>query len=294
MSASLQPAQVRDELNHSYGGGQLVPDFFGPLNSSTQVGSTASTAPDYSGHGSENHTSFVKAPLMRQPSFRRPDHSGQQLRASWQQSGNMFEQRRVHVSHKEPLGSPCSVISGFTKVADQFVASCDYNMEISGSFGPSTSALAAHDEPAGKYVSHNSHEITPAQCRVASRVASVPEGGAQSMSVAQEMANGMVKQLSTKRKRSTAPKHCNEVETQRMTHIAVERNRRKQMNEHLAALRALMPGSYVQKVNITEYEIFMSILQLIILCLLRLSLESMISLKIPEILIPALSGKMYV
>ncbi|XP_019180980.1 PREDICTED: transcription factor FAMA [Ipomoea nil] len=38
-----------------------------------------------------------------------------------------------------------------------------------------------------------------------------------------------------------------EVESQRMTHIAVERNRRKQMNEHLRVLRTLMPGSYVQR-----------------------------------------------
>ncbi|KAM3345079.1 transcription factor FAMA [Capsicum galapagoense] len=38
-----------------------------------------------------------------------------------------------------------------------------------------------------------------------------------------------------------------EVESQRMTHIAVERNRRKQMNEHLRVLRSLMPGSYVQR-----------------------------------------------
>ncbi|PKU71284.1 Transcription factor FAMA [Dendrobium catenatum] len=32
-----------------------------------------------------------------------------------------------------------------------------------------------------------------------------------------------------------------------MTHIAVERNRRRQMNEHLRVLRALMPTSYVQR-----------------------------------------------
>ncbi|CAN1267640.1 Transcription factor SPEECHLESS [Linum perenne] len=33
----------------------------------------------------------------------------------------------------------------------------------------------------------------------------------------------------------------------RMTHITVERNRRKQMNEHLAALRSLMPSFYVKR-----------------------------------------------
>eukprot|EP00252_Welwitschia_mirabilis_P014732 TRINITY_DN325_c0_g1_i4.p1 TRINITY_DN325_c0_g1~~TRINITY_DN325_c0_g1_i4.p1 ORF type:complete len:450 (+),score=40.29 TRINITY_DN325_c0_g1_i4:425-1774(+) len=50
-----------------------------------------------------------------------------------------------------------------------------------------------------------------------------------------------------KRKRSKACKNSQEVESQRMTHIAVERNRRKQMNEHLAVLRTLMPGSYIQR-----------------------------------------------
>ncbi|KAL2893421.1 Transcription factor bHLH70 [Bienertia sinuspersici] len=52
-----------------------------------------------------------------------------------------------------------------------------------------------------------------------------------------------------KRKRSTTRpvKNKEEVETQRMTHIAVERNRRRQMNEHLNALRSLMPPSYVQR-----------------------------------------------
>ncbi|CAI9776104.1 unnamed protein product [Fraxinus pennsylvanica] len=50
-----------------------------------------------------------------------------------------------------------------------------------------------------------------------------------------------------KRKRPRTTKTSEEVESQRMTHIAVERNRRKQMNEHLRVLRSLMPGSYVQR-----------------------------------------------
>lgn len=53
-----------------------------------------------------------------------------------------------------------------------------------------------------------------------------------------------------KKKRRRRPRVCKnkeEAETQRMTHIAVERNRRKQMNEHLAVLRSLMPESYVQR-----------------------------------------------
>lgn len=43
-------------------------------------------------------------------------------------------------------------------------------------------------------------------------------------------------------------RNVEEVESQRMTHIAVERNRRKLMNDHLGCLRALMPPSFVQRV----------------------------------------------
>ncbi|XP_057497772.1 transcription factor bHLH94-like isoform X2 [Actinidia eriantha] len=50
-----------------------------------------------------------------------------------------------------------------------------------------------------------------------------------------------------KRRRSKGKKNKEEMENQRMTHIAVERNRRKQMNEYLSVLRGLMPHSYVQK-----------------------------------------------
>lgn len=51
-----------------------------------------------------------------------------------------------------------------------------------------------------------------------------------------------------KRKRTRPTKNKEEVESQRMTHIAVERNRRRQMNDHLNALRSLMPTSYIQRV----------------------------------------------
>lgn len=55
-----------------------------------------------------------------------------------------------------------------------------------------------------------------------------------------------------RKKRKRRQKVCankEEAETQRLTHIVVERNRRKQMNEHLSALKSLMPESYVQKVG---------------------------------------------
>ncbi|XP_024932304.2 transcription factor bHLH70 isoform X1 [Ziziphus jujuba] len=50
-----------------------------------------------------------------------------------------------------------------------------------------------------------------------------------------------------KRKRIRPAKNKEEVESQRMTHIAVERNRRRQMNDHLNVLRSLMPTSYIQR-----------------------------------------------
>ncbi|PRQ21341.1 putative transcription factor bHLH family [Rosa chinensis] len=50
-----------------------------------------------------------------------------------------------------------------------------------------------------------------------------------------------------KRRRTRSSKNKEEMENQRMTHIVVERNRRKQMNEYLAVLRSLMPTSYVQR-----------------------------------------------
>ncbi|KAL8172298.1 hypothetical protein V2J09_024102 [Rumex salicifolius] len=50
-----------------------------------------------------------------------------------------------------------------------------------------------------------------------------------------------------KRKRARTAKTSEEAENQRMTHIAVERKRRKLMNEHLGVLRSLMPASFIQR-----------------------------------------------
>lgn len=52
-----------------------------------------------------------------------------------------------------------------------------------------------------------------------------------------------------RKRRNTGINKEEETENQRMTHIAVERNRRRLMNDHLNALRSLMPPSYVQRVN---------------------------------------------
>ncbi|KAH7855589.1 hypothetical protein Vadar_026549 [Vaccinium darrowii] len=35
-----------------------------------------------------------------------------------------------------------------------------------------------------------------------------------------------------------------------MTHIAVERNQRRQMNDHLTTVHSIMPFSYIQRVGV--------------------------------------------
>ncbi|KAG2303607.1 hypothetical protein Bca4012_062344 [Brassica carinata] len=64
---------------------------------------------------------------------------------------------------------------------------------------------------------------------------------------ATDMENHLPIQPRRKRRRTRSNKNKEEIESQRMTHIAVERNRRKQMNEYLAVLRSLMPSSYAQR-----------------------------------------------
>ncbi|KAJ0702972.1 putative transcription factor bHLH family [Helianthus annuus] len=78
--------------------------------------------------------------------------------------------------------------------------------------------------------------------------ARVSEGGPDRLQyMSEDVHKTLVGEGKNKRKRPRTVKTSEEVESQRMTHIAVERNRRKQMNEHLRVLRSLMPGSYVQR-----------------------------------------------
>ncbi|CAN6867163.1 unnamed protein product [Brassica oleracea var. botrytis] len=50
-----------------------------------------------------------------------------------------------------------------------------------------------------------------------------------------------------RRKPRVLCKNEEESENQRITHIAVERNRRRQMNQHFSVLRSLMPQPFAQK-----------------------------------------------
>lgn len=54
----------------------------------------------------------------------------------------------------------------------------------------------------------------------------------------------------------TSEEEANPDGQQRISHITVERNRRKQMNEHLSVLRSLMPCFYVKRVSYDYYYYF--------------------------------------
>ncbi|KAK8652795.1 hypothetical protein V6N13_126820 [Hibiscus sabdariffa] len=56
-----------------------------------------------------------------------------------------------------------------------------------------------------------------------------------------------VRSCRRRRRRAKIVKNREEIENQRMTHIAVERNRRRQMNDYLSEIRSMMPNSYVQR-----------------------------------------------
>ncbi|XP_073385008.1 uncharacterized protein [Physcomitrium patens] len=207
-------------------------DQLGAFNSSAHVGSDSSIPRDFD-HDFDSQA--FHNPLMQQSSFRHPEFDLQLVtkqrnaKASWLSPrfhASMSLDLREMPHNKHP-GSQCSTTAGFTKVLHGAEpASSDHNME---SFGRLT--IAASDE--SKNI--KSHE------------ANAPSEGATPSVSGMHEGSGIMHNLEPKRKRSKTQKHGDEVESQRMTHIAVERNRRKQMNEHLTALRALMPGYFIQK-----------------------------------------------
>ncbi|KAL5074910.1 hypothetical protein RYX36_013894 [Vicia faba] len=85
-----------------------------------------------------------------------------------------------------------------------------------------------------------SHSSSPEICTVDQTIITAPPS--TTMEAATETAT-----CRRKRRRIKSAKNKEEIENQRMTHITVERNRRKQMNEYLNVLRSLMPSSYVQR-----------------------------------------------
>lgn len=85
-----------------------------------------------------------------------------------------------------------------------------------------------------------SHSSSPEICTVDQTITAPPSSTV-------EEATTVTASCRRKRRRIKSAKNKEEIENQRMTHITVERNRRKQMNEYLNVLRSLMPSSYVQR-----------------------------------------------
>ena len=73
-----------------------------------------------------------------------------------------------------------------------------------------------------------------------------------------------------KRRKTKPSKNIEEIESQRISHIVVERNRRRQMNEHVNSLRSLLPPSYIQRVISTTTKSTLKTLSLLT-CIVLLS-----------------------
>ncbi|TVU20109.1 hypothetical protein EJB05_36302 [Eragrostis curvula] len=118
-------------------------------------------------------------------------------------------------------------------------------------------SLPAAPQPrggAGQQQQINHHHAEPQESSKTTGTHDVGGGGiSESTTLVQQAEGGRAEKdnqqqgKSGRRKRPRTVKTSEEVESQRMTHIAVERNRRRQMNEYLRVLRSLMPGSYVQR-----------------------------------------------
>nr|QOJ43671.1 bHLH transcription factor [Dracaena cambodiana] len=104
-------------------------------------------------------------------------------------------------------------------------------------------AFVVYDTISASSLHHN--ELLPSSSSMA-----LPPGFVAKAAAVDGGAGGATEQQVTRRKRRRRQRSCKnkeEAESQRMTHIAVERNRRRLMNDHLAVLRSLMPESYIQR-----------------------------------------------
>ncbi|XP_057852876.2 transcription factor bHLH94 [Cryptomeria japonica] len=135
-----------------------------------------------------------------------------------------------------------------------YVSGADFNLINSGSvqgFEPEscitqvseafTSSLRKHNRQAKHQPSGQEEGMSSASCSEPLYSSGNKKGTCSTHSAATNKREGR------KRKRSKVCNKGEEAESQRMTHIAVERNRRKQMNQHLNVLKSLMPDSFVQR-----------------------------------------------
>ncbi|GAA0170982.1 basic helix-loop-helix transcription factor [Lithospermum erythrorhizon] len=94
---------------------------------------------------------------------------------------------------------------------------------------------------------HNNNTFSPVSCTGSGEHRQVLEGYTNNVEAEPPPVAASAASTRPKRRRMKPSKNKEELENQRMTHITVERNRRKQMNDYLAIIRSLMPPSYVQR-----------------------------------------------
>lgn len=114
----------------------------------------------------------------------------------------------------------------------------------------SATPFSSHGSPEASFLESlvNYQEHDPAFDNSALRTRNHQAGEQESVGRRQNVVEVQVQGRKKRRRKPRVCKNKEEAETQRITHITVERNRRKQMNEHLVVLRSLMPESYVQRV----------------------------------------------
>lgn len=258
-----------DEYLQHYGGGNAGHRFESNKGANADHdflhGHTAGAIHNFRAPVQHYHEAFLKPFLPAQrPGSQRPDsgHHHLQLVTKFThkvvsppavQCGALSSSEKKILQYKNmneaSLDSPCSVISGFTKALS---SGTDY-MDTFGTASTSATVQELQKEGMSTPSHHHVPNYAVGEILMSRHSRSTSESHMEAGGLTNSMhQNSTVQRAKRKRTRTRTPKQGDEVESQRMTHIAVERNRRKQMNEHLASLRALMPGSYVQKVTQPE------------------------------------------
>ncbi|EFJ08722.1 hypothetical protein SELMODRAFT_428659 [Selaginella moellendorffii] len=206
-----------------------------------------------------SYTHHLKLPVLEEPCDKLHKQQQPQLLSCSSETG-LIHQPDQSVGPEKCIAGLDSV--DFSSAAESLLKPCKVEPE----FQAPPVVLAEHnsviavDTFNSAAISANSDDIsnhlgaaagTAATAGVAAAVAGTTNsaGGCAGGGVSQSSSGAETPgtQHRPKRKRIKSCKNSEEVESQRQTHIAVERNRRKQMNEHLNVLRSLMPGSYVQR-----------------------------------------------
>ncbi|KAK4417113.1 Transcription factor [Sesamum alatum] len=134
-------------------------------------------------------------------------------------------------------------------IFDPFMYGCkDYSYNVGGLYGGFGLPPLQEESPNPETLDVSGYWDSPPPSSVAQNTTSSPEtyGGAGEGGCSPPVPP-VAAGSRRKRRRTKSLKNQEEMENQRMTHIAVERNRRRQMNDYLAVLRSLMPPSYSQR-----------------------------------------------